>query len=65
MEAKKELILKEIEDMSDTLIEEVWDFVQLLKMRLSQGKLETATLSESSLEKDWLKGEEEEAWQGL
>ena len=65
MEAKKELILKEIEDMPDTPIEEVWDFVQFLKMKLSQEKLETATMSESSLEKDWLKAEEEEAWQDL
>ena len=65
MEAKKELILKEIEDMPDTFIEEVLDFIQFLKMKLSQEKLETLILSESSLKKDWPKAEEDEAWQDL
>jgi len=65
MQAGKELILKEIEDMPDALIEEVLDFVQFLKMKLSREKLETPILSESSLKKDWLKTEEEEAWQDL
>ena len=65
VEAKKELILKEIEDMPDTFIEEVLDFIQFLKVKLSREKLETLILSESSLKKDWLKAEEEEAWQDL
>ncbi len=30
-----------------------------------QGKLETALLSESSLQKDWLTPEEDEAWKHL
>lgn len=65
MEAKKELVLKEIEDMPDTFIEEVLDFIQFLKIKLSREKLETLILSESSLKKDWLKAGEDEAWQDL
>lgn len=65
MEARKELVLKEIEELPDVLLEEVLDYVQFLKMKLSREKLETAILSESSLEKDWLRTEEEEAWQDL
>ena len=52
MEARKELVLREIEDLPDVLLEEVLDYVQFLKMKLSREKLETSILSESSLEKD-------------
>ena len=65
MEARKELVLREIEDLPDVLLEEVLDYVQFLKMKLSREKLETLILSESSLEKDWLRTEEEKAWQDL
>ena len=65
MEARKELVLREIEDLPDVLLEEVLDYVQFLKMKLSREKLETLILSESSLEKDWLRTEEEAAWQDL
>ena len=65
MEAKKALILKEIEDMPDSFIEEVLDFILFLKMKLPGEKQEALTLSESSLAKDWLRAEEDEAWQHL
>ena len=65
METRKELALKEIEELPDELLDELMNYVQFLKMKLSQEKLETLILSESSLKKDWLKVEEEEAWQDL
>ena len=65
VEAKKELVLKEIEDLPDALIDELLNYVQFLKMKLGQEKLEKLMLSESALKKDWLKSEEEEAWQDL
>ena len=65
MAATKELILKEIEELPDTLIEELLNYVHFLKMKLAQEKLETLILSESALKKDWLKAEEEAAWQDL
>jgi hypothetical protein len=62
---KKELIAKEIEQVPEALLEEVLDFVRFLKTKRTQETLEISLLSESSLKKDWLKPEEDEAWQDL
>lgn len=61
----KELLLKEVENIPEFILEEVWNFLQFLKLKYNKDKLETSLLSESSLEKDWLKLEEDEAWQNL
>ncbi|WP_293330796.1 hypothetical protein [Microcoleus sp. CAWBG58] len=61
----KELLLKEVENIPESILEEVWNFLQFLKLKYNQDKLEASLLSESSLEKDWLKLEEDEAWQNL
>ena len=61
----KELLLKEVENIPEFILEEVWTFLQFLKFKHNKDKLETSLLSESSLEKDWLKLEEDEAWQNL
>ena len=65
MLAKKELIIKEIDDIPDIFYDEVLDFIQFLKMRISKERIELLNLSESALGKDWLRIEEEEAWQDL
>ncbi|TAD98245.1 MAG: DUF2281 domain-containing protein [Oscillatoriales cyanobacterium] len=61
----KELLLKEVENIPEFILEEVWNFLQFLKSKYNKDKLEASLLSESSLEKDWLKLEEDEAWQNL
>ncbi len=62
----KEQIIQQIEHIPEPLLNEVLDFIQFLKYKhLSQKKLETALLSESSLQKDWLTSEEDKAWQHL
>jgi hypothetical protein len=63
----KEQIIQEIEYIPEPILNEVLDFIQFLKHKhlLSQETLETALLSESSLQKDWLTPEEDEAWQHL
>ncbi|WP_341738034.1 hypothetical protein [Microcoleus sp. CAWBG640] len=61
----KELLLKEVENIPEFILEEVWTFLQFLKLKYNKDKLEASLLSESSLEKDWLKLEEDEAWQNL
>ncbi|MEG4172257.1 MULTISPECIES: hypothetical protein [unclassified Microcoleus] len=61
----KELLLKEVENIPEFILEEVWDFLQFLKAKYDKDKLEAILLSESSLQKDWLKSEEDEAWQNL
>lgn len=61
----KELLLKEVENLPEFILEEVWEFLQSLKIKYDKNKLEASLLSESALQKDWLKSEEDEAWQNL
>lgn len=61
----KEAILKQVQDLPDAFLGELADFIRFLKMRATEGKLETALLSEPSLGKDWASAEEDEAWQDL
>ena len=64
MNTKKEL-LTEIEKTPEPYLSEVLDFVLFLKKKASRDKLDIAMMSESSLEKDWLTPEEDDAWQNL
>jgi len=61
----KELLISEIEEVPEPFLAEVLDFVYFLKAKIAREKLATAIASESSLSKDWLKPEEDEAWRDL
>jgi hypothetical protein len=61
----KELLINEIEEVPEPFLTEVLDFVHFIKARIAREKLDVAIMSESSLGKDWLKPEEDEAWQRL
>jgi len=61
----KELLMNEIEEVPEPLLSEVLDFVHFLKAKAVRDKLGVAIMSETSLSKDWLKPEEDEAWQNL
>lgn len=61
----KEVILNEIEKVPKSLLGELLDFIKFLESKVVQQKMETAVMSESTLEKDWLKPEEDEAWKDL
>jgi hypothetical protein len=61
----KELLFNEIERAPEPLLEEILDFVQFLKGKAQRLGLETALASEAVLAKDWLRPEEDEAWQNL
>jgi len=61
----KELLIQEIEKSPDFILQEVWDFLQFLNAKYQQEKLEMSLMNESSLQKDWLQPEEDEAWQNL
>jgi hypothetical protein len=63
--SKRELLLSEIEQVPESFLDEVLDFIHFLKTKIIKEKLETAIASESSLKKDWLRSEEDEAWQSL
>lgn len=61
----KELLINEIKEAPEPLLTEVLDFVHFLKAKLVREELDIAIMSESALSKDWLKPEEDEAWQNL
>ncbi|NJL49963.1 MAG: DUF2281 domain-containing protein [Leptolyngbyaceae cyanobacterium SM2_5_2] len=61
----KDLIWQELEQAPADLLDKVLVFLRFLKSVQAQDGLETALLSESALQKDWLLPEEEEAWQDL
>ena len=63
--SSKEILLREIEETPNELLEEVIDFMRFLKQRKGYEKFEITTASESSLKKDWLLPDEDEAWQHL
>ncbi len=61
----KELLLHEIEQVPEPFLVEVLDFIHYLKTKIVRERFDVALMSESSLSKDWLKPEEDEAWQNL
>ncbi len=58
-------IIHEINEVPEPYLEEVLDFILFIKMKSQSNKMETMLMSESSLKKDWLKPEEDEAWKDL
>jgi hypothetical protein len=62
---KKELLISELAKVPEPFLDEILDFVHFLKTKVIKEKLDTAIASELSLKKDWLRPEEDEAWQSL
>ena len=60
----KDRIARELDGASPDLLNEVWALIKLRK-GLTDSSIETALMSESSLAKDWLSPQEDEAWQHL
>ena len=63
--SKKELLLHEIVDLPEPILADVLNFVLFLKTRAAVKGCDTALASQSSLQKDWLRPEEDEAWRNL
>lgn len=63
--SKKELLISEIKQAPDPLLDEVIDFLHFLKAKTLKEKSELAIASESTLKKDWMRQEEDEAWRSL
>jgi len=61
----KELIVKKIEKLPEQYLTEVLDFIRFLETKVLEEKMGAAIASETSLKKDWLRPEEDEAWQDL
>ena len=64
--SRKELLLNEINRIPEPLIDEALNFIRFLKSKIKNKKQkDTAILSVTSLKKDWLKSEENKAWENL
>ena len=63
--SKKEPLLNEIEQTPESLLDDVLMYLRFLKTKLAQERLDTAIASESVLKQDWLRPEEDKAWQSL
>ncbi len=61
----KESILKEVERVPEQYLDEMLDFMRFLETKALKEGIGTAIASETSLKKDWLRPEEDEAWQDL
>jgi len=61
----KELLINEIGEVPEPFLTEVLDFVYFLKQKIVREKMDIAIMSEVSLSKDWMKPEEDDAWQNL
>jgi hypothetical protein len=61
----RETIIKEIEKTPDFILSEIWDYLNFLRAKHQQEKIEVSILSEAALAQDWLSPEEEQAWQDL
>jgi hypothetical protein len=64
--SKRDTIIQEVQQVPESLLDEILDFVRFLKLKaLNKEGRETALESEATLAKDWLKAEEDEAWRDL
>ncbi len=61
---KRELLLNEIQHVPEPFLDELLDFVQFLRAKTIK-QMGIAIASESSLIKDWMRPEEDKAWQDL
>ncbi len=62
----KERLLEKIKKASETILQEILDFLMFIESkRIQTEELEISLLSESVLAEDWLTPEEDEAWQHL
>ena len=62
---KIEILINEVAQFPEDMIDDILLFIQFIKERAIVKKLETLILSEKTLSKDWLRPEEDEAWQDL
>lgn len=58
-------LFKEIESLPEHLKDELLDYIQYLKSKAAKEKYDLTLISETSLQKDWLRPEEDEFWSDL
>jgi hypothetical protein len=61
----KEAIVHAVEDLPDDCLDDLAQYVDALRRRVSLRAVPTMLASETVLAKDWLRPEEDEAWRDL
>ncbi len=62
---KKQILVSSLNDLPDNLVDEVIDFVNYIQFKSINTQKETMLITQNILANDWLKPEEEKAWQNL
>jgi hypothetical protein len=63
--SNKEKIIQELEQIPDYFLEDALNFILFGKSKGTIERMETLIVSEPTLSKDWLRPEEDVAWQNL
>jgi len=61
----KDAIIHAVEDLPSEYLEELAVYLQQLRLRAAHQNVPTALASENVLAQDWLRPEEDAAWQDL
>ena len=61
----KERLIHELDQIPESFLEKLLDMIEDLQSDLQKERQDFLLASESSLKKDWLKPEEDEAWKDL
>ena len=61
----KEAIVQAVEDLPEDCLDDLAQYVETLRQRAALRAVPTALASQATLAKDWLRPEEDEAWQDL
>lgn len=61
----REHLVNELKGLPDFVIDEVYSFVEYLKHKWLEEKQDILTAATTSLQKDWLRPEEDKAWENL
>jgi hypothetical protein len=59
------MLIEELKGAPEPIVKEVYDFLRFLREKADADAFDGLALSESSLAKDWLCKEEDEAWKNL
>ncbi len=61
----KDAIIHALEELPPEYLDELAAYLQKMKLRAAHQNVPTALASETILPRDWLRPEEDEAWQDL